>query len=103
MIALLLSLIMAWQGEAIYTGYLSLGNPHVVAISKGWQGVDQFDVLLAMPDCGLVSRWVWVITDKGVESGLVTDCSLEWDYSLGLVADTDRADLVHEYVFIVLR
>lgn len=102
MIAFLLGL-MLWVNERIYSGYLSLGNPQAVAINKGWVGVDQFDVLLAMPDCGLVSKWVWVITDKGVESGLVTDCSENWDDSLGLVADTDRADLVHGFAWIIIR
>lgn len=102
MIAILLGL-MLWANERIYSGHLSLGNPHTVAISKGWEGVDQFDVLLAMPNCNLVAKWVWVITDKGVESGLVVDCSEEWDYSRGLVADTNRTDLVHEFVWIVVR
>ena len=74
-----------------------------VADSKGWEGTKDFGILLGVPNCNDVSRWVWVITDKGVESGIIVDCSTEWDHSLGLVADTNRADLTHEWAVIVMR
>lgn len=102
MIAVLLTLLLFTQ-ERIYTGYLSYGDMQAVADAKGWQGTQNFDILLGTPNCNDVSRWAWVITDEGVESGLIVDCSFEWDHSLGLVADTNRQDLVHRYAWIVMR
>lgn len=102
MIALLLGLLLFTQ-ERIHSGYLSYAPLERVVEAKGWQGTEQFDILLATPNCNDVSRWVWVITSKGVESGLVADCSEEWDHTLGLVADCNRVDLVHEWAWIALR
>lgn len=87
----------------IRSGYLSYAPLEQVVTSKHWAGTDAFGILLATPNCNDVSRWVWVITSDGVEAGLVVDCSFEWDSSLGLVADTNRADLTHRFAFIVMR
>lgn len=102
MIAILLGLFLFTQ-ERIHSGYLSYAPLERVVEAKKWQGTDAFDILLATPNCNDVSRWVWVITSKGVESGLVVDCSEEWNPDLGLVADCNRVDLVHEFAFVVMR
>lgn len=78
-----------------------------VVEAKGWQGTEDFDILLATPNCNDVSRWVWVITSKGVEAGLVVDCESPRHAGMmtgnKLVADCNRVDLVHEFAFVVMR
>jgi len=102
MIALLLG-IMLWANERIYSGYLSYADLQHVVEAKKWQGTEDFDILLATPNCNDVSQWVWVISEDGVMDGLVVDCSEEWNPNLGLVADCNRWQDVHKYVFIVMR
>lgn len=102
MIALLIGLLL-FAHERIYSGYLSYGNLNRVVEAKGWQGTEGFDVLLATPDCGDVSRWAWVITEGEVYEALIVDCSEEWNDKLGLVADTNRDDLTHQWAWVVMR
>lgn len=78
-----------------------------VVEAKGWQGTQAFDILLATPNCNDVSRWVWVISESGVQSGLIVDCESPQHAGMmtknRLVADCNRVDLVHEFAFVVMR
>lgn len=106
MIAAFLALAL-FANERITSGYLSYAPLARVVEAKGWQDTGRFDVLLATPDCGDVSRWAWVITDGKVLSGLIVDCAADCDrltmIERQLVADTNRDDLTHRYAWIVMR
>jgi len=104
MITLFLTLALLLPIETIYSGYLSYGNLQRVVERKGWQGTENFDILLATPNCSDMAKWAWVIVEDGqILQGLVVDCSSEWDDTLGLVADCNRWQDVHKFVFIVMR
>lgn len=94
MIALIYALILLLPVERIYPAtFAPTDKLTEVVDNRGWQDTGQFDVLLGMPDCNLLARWAWVITQDGVKSGLVVDCS----------KDEHRAQMVEDGVIDVSR
>lgn len=105
MIALFLTLFLWFPHQA---GYLSYAPLERVVVNRHWENVDsRFDVLLATQDCDDLARWAWVLVDGQILNGLVVDCSRPEDRQEmvrnGLVADTNRKDLIHKFAFIVVR
>lgn len=108
LIALLIGLLLSLPCETIYgPAQLSYGNLQRVVERKGWQGTDHFDVLLAVPDCNLVARQGWLISETGIYSAVIVDCEAD-DHKgqmaeRGLLADTNRDDLTHQWAWVVVR
>jgi len=88
MIILLIGLLL-WANERIYSATFA-PTPRLaeVVVNRHWDNTEYFDVLLGMPDCHLLARWVWVISSDGVKSGLVVDCA----------HDEDRAQMIADSI-----
>lgn len=108
MINLLFGLILWLQPELILgPGALSYADLDSVVARKKWLGTQAFDVLVAPPNCNLLARQGWLITESGVYSMVVVDCAPDkykplWD-KRGLLVDTNRVDLVGEKAWMVIR
>lgn len=48
-----------------------------------------YDVLVAVEDCRLLERTGWLITDRGIHTCIVVDCSQEAHSMNGIMADTN--------------
>lgn len=106
MISLLIGLLLFTQ-ERIYSGALSYAPLERVVSNRGWQGTEDFDILLATENCNDLSRWVWVIVDGQALSGVIVDCESPAHQgqlsARGLVADTNRHELVSEWAWVIVR
>jgi len=104
----------------IITGAMSYANPGVLervaanraagitahSVPANWQ---DYPVLLAVQDCALVGRTGVLIVGGERLRALVVDCQDDADIaaaslnSLGLLADMNRAELVHKQARLVIK
>lgn len=109
MISLLIGLLLLLQPERIYSGTLAYSSQvEQVVINRQWDNTEYFDVLLAVPDCGYLSYWAWVITEDGdILEGVIVDCSRpehrQQMISRGLVADVNLERLNSKRAWVVVR
>lgn len=108
MISLLIGLLL-WTNERIYSGTLSYSvMVNQVVINRQWDNTQYFDILLAVPDCGYLSQWAWVITEDGeILQGVIVDCSHPNDRQQmidnGLVADMNLERLNGDKAWVIIR
>ena len=104
----------------IITGAMSYANPGVLervaanraagitahSVPANWRS---YLVLLAVQDCRYVGRIGVLVVEGERLRALVVDCQADADIamaslsSLGLLADTNRADLVHKQARLVIK
>ena len=107
MIALLIG-ILFYTDFAIYgPGAVSYAPLEIVVENRGWEGTEEFEVLVAPADCRLLARQGWLVTESGVYSTVVCDCEApehKGDLkSRGLLLDANRLDLLSENGWLILR
>jgi hypothetical protein len=97
-------------------GYLSATDPGILEavasrrVSNQWGltgDYTAYDVLVAPADCGLLGRSGRLITNGNVYSVIAVDCEQKAHRGQmaerGLLADVNRAELVHKTGWLVLR
>lgn len=108
-ILLLLSLFDDYQ--IIGPGALSYAPLEQVAERRTTWGLpadyQQYDVLVAPSNCNLLNKTGWLIAESGIYSFMVVDCEQAKHQgqmaAFGLLADTNRWDIVHEQAWLVFK
>ena len=73
----------------VFIGFLSAyaqrPTDGTIAIRQDWgqlpQNVEQYDVLLSVPNCGLIGREGTLTVNEQVYEALVFDCAGEWGHN----------------------
>lgn len=94
--------------EQIYgPGAISYADLDRVVEVRNWEGVEDFDLLIAPSNCNLLGRWVWVISKSGIYSGLIVDCESPKHSGQmaerGLLFDGNDKAIVGEQAYFVVR
>ncbi len=108
MIALLIGLLF-YTDFAIYgPGAVSYAPLEMVVANRGWEGTEAFEVLVAPPNCQLLAKQGWLVTESGVYSAVVVDCAdnplhIKQFKDRRLLLDCNRKDLVYEWGWLIIR
>lgn len=69
--------------------------------------INDYDVLLAPSDCGLLGRDGYLISNQQIFSALIVDCEARHHKGQmrqrGLLADVNRLELVHQKGYVIVR
>lgn len=88
-------------------GAISYAPLEKVVAYRGWEGTEEFDVLIAPANCNLLAKQGWLISESGVYSFVVVDCESPNHAGQmtkrGLLIDCNRKDLVHQKGWLVFR
>lgn len=105
MIALLIGLLLLFTPERIYTGaFAHTDQLEQVVSNRGWQGTQDFDLLLATENCTDLARWAWVIAGGKVYDALIVDCARpehrQQMIDRGIVADVNKPGLGSGFLIV---
>jgi len=88
-------------------GALSYAPLEIVVENRGWEGTEEFDMLVAPSDCNLLARQGWVITKEKIFNVVVVDCEApEHKGQLeerGLLLDQNLKEMTSKKAWLIIR